>query len=164
MTQQAGRELDARVAEEVMEWKRVQQDLGEEWQNSEGRHVYGVESYHIRQVRGFHPSTDWSAVGEVLQCIRRHNENVQDQFFRALYRQWQRWRDADINKEYDRLCDNNTGRWFLLHADVPLSICLAALEAVRDNKGTVGGHSAERCDWDGIGTCPVCGEEVGRIL
>jgi len=25
-------------------------------------------------------------------------------------------------------------------------------------------HDPEVCGWDGIGTCPICGEEVGRIL
>jgi len=24
-------------------------------------------------------------------------------------------------------------------------------------------HDPETCGWDGLGTCPVCGEEVGRI-
>ncbi|MCZ2414409.1 MAG: hypothetical protein LC136_09175 [Burkholderiales bacterium] len=25
-------------------------------------------------------------------------------------------------------------------------------------------HDDERCGWTGLGTCPVCGDEVGRIL
>ena len=25
-------------------------------------------------------------------------------------------------------------------------------------------HDPEICGWDGMGICPVCGEEVGRIL
>ena len=124
---EAGREFDAVMATEVMEWHRVQCDLGEEWHNQDGHRVAFVESYHIRRLVGFYPTFNIVLAWEVLSTL---------------------YRDGPYKTGWSPcITRQNDGQWVCsLHSHrhdtiptgvaptAPLAICRAALTAVRTAK------------------------------
>ena len=119
ISQLKDRDLDAAVAEEVMGWIGTATD----WFDvpSQGGRCKN------RSKKEWHPSTDWSAAGEVLETIRSFNEWTMIS--------WPHFCDEIKRKAGYRPQPNydNTSR--ILLVTTPRNICEAAFKAVRQSKG-----------------------------
>ena len=158
----AGPELDARVAE-VIGWTAYKERRGgyelavtvapdkpKPWkrmQNAEANRVrYTQITCGEALAIGFfgtgfpRVSTDWAAAGEVLAWLRQQDADTQQRFYDGLAAQWRQWAAAQETEGMteEEWCDihllTGTSRWFILYADIPLAISLAALEAVKQNQ------------------------------
>lgn len=104
----AGRELDALVAEKVM-------DVGVEWWNGEPFYVV-TQDGHISAYRLAAYSTDIAAAWEVVEKMRERRAD----FYIRFVSTWTVEFDS-VAGDYNGYTDGDTA---------PLAICLAALKAV----------------------------------
>ena len=85
-------------------------------------------------------SSDWSAAGEVFLWVRQQDKDMQQRFYDGLAAQWRQWcstqeTEGMTEDEWAEIhLITGTSRWFILYADIPLAISLAALEAVKQVK------------------------------
>lgn len=131
---EAGSELDARIAQimEPMPGSGLIDGLGGPIASDGGWWVWNGMGWMPNK----HPSTDWSAAGEVIHWLREQTADIQQEFYDGLASQWRQWcseQETEAMTE-DEWADihllTGTSRWFILYADIPLAICLAALKAV----------------------------------
>lgn len=115
---EAGPELDAQIAEEVM---------GSEAKIFSAPDVRDPLRCHVRDANGewatFEPSTDWSAAGEVLKRMQKLGWT----YFQLEYHRSIAW-----CAEFQRRAESGFGTYCAFSQPTgPLAICLAALKAVR---------------------------------
>lgn len=120
---QAGRELDALIAERVMKWKpevlNPHLPVGSPGRGTE--YVYWrLEDGMLSSMSRWHFSTDIAVAWEVVERLTSQNKGVFISRYHSASDWWVciKWRDG-VDFVYDRSAST-----------VPLAICLAALAAV----------------------------------
>jgi hypothetical protein len=115
----AGRELDALVAEKVMGWKpHFRNTAFYVKAEDEGK----VMDHHCMLISEWHPSTDIAAAWRVVEHMIDHNPFGHG-WWEMAYRPHDTNRGATVNFVGDP-------RYVEYASTVPLAICLAALKAV----------------------------------
>lgn len=121
VTRDAGRDLDALVAEKVMGWKRNKFSAGLSWDTPSGYRTWEPSSFGS----GFQPSVDIAVAWEVVEKIVTPTRcvDVRSLFAKTGPDPWECF-------VYDEMQDGDGVDVSVEAQTAPLAICLAALKLV----------------------------------